>query len=741
MSYSEREEVIYAGDQALTDPEQDDFNRAEFAKRISEILIKKQDPAPLVVGIYGKWGEGKTSTVNFIKHYLGQYDDIIYLDFNPWRFNDEDELLNSFFKQFSQGVSQKLGVKGREIAKGLLKYSGLIIAFAEPITGLTILSQAGLIEKIKHPIKSVKSFFSDNDFDPLTDSIQSSLEKATTLEKQKKNINKQLKKTGKKHVVFIDDIDRLDNREIQILFRIIKLTADFDNVIYVLAFDPMMVAAALDEKYPGNENESGLNFLEKIVQVPLKLPKVRRTDLLNDVLFPGINKLLETHSFNLTEETARNIADALHSNLQKRLSTPRMVKRYLNGLTFALPILKGEANPYDIILVEGLRICYPEAYDFVYQNREAFISDPSMSIIPSPEEVAKEHEMIRDNFLDSKDDDLEDLLKSIFPRIGNNFSNISADDLAKNQRLSSPHYFERYFTLSVPKQDISDKDFSEFLNSFSKGNKQESLNLAQKLIESTSDDVFVRKIEEKKELILDSFDPRFAIILSKLGQYFTKGKAKFNFNSPLLRVSNLIRDQILKSPKDQRYILASEVLDESTSILLSAEIGRHLYRDNNNEVVLTDEEHEKLIKLVSEKIKDDAFKNGPFYEREGTESDTVFLFNIWKRGASEGEVRDFIKESIGSSTEKAILFLRSFMATVHSGEGYFEYGKFEVDEYNYVKKLIEPEFIYEVLKENFSSEMEKPERVKMTRYEGDFNKGLAINFAYYFLKDENKSSN
>ncbi|MDR8392245.1 KAP family NTPase [Aliifodinibius sp. S!AR15-10] len=737
MLNSEREEVIYAGDQALKDPDDDKFNRAGFAKRVSKILTNKQDSAPLVIGIYGKWGEGKTSVVNFIKHYLDQNDDIIYLDFNPWRYNDEDELLNSFFKQFSQGISKKLGVKGKEIAKGLLTYSGLILAFAEPITGLSVLSSLGWIDKLKALFSSANNFVSSNDLQPLVDSVQESLENSTTLEKQKENINEELKKTGKKHVVFIDDIDRLDNKEIQLLFRIIKLTADFENVIYVLSFDPEMVAAALDEKYPGDENESGLNFLEKIIQVPLKLPKVRRTDLLNDVLFPGINDLLETYSFNLNNEEERNIADALQGNLERRLSTPRMVKRYLNGLAFALPILKGEANPHDIILVEGLRICYPEAYDFVYRNKGVFISDFKKSVYPSSDEVKKEHEEIREDFFKSRDKDLRILLGNLFPRIGkNNFTNISDDELSEAQRISSSHYFERYFTYSVPNQDIKDQDFQDFLERFSKGDEEGSIKKARMLIEQTDNDVFIRKLEENEEKILNSIDPSFAILLSKLGHYFSKRNAGINFSSPLRRVSKLIRDIIVSISKSNRYELSEKVLEHCSNIVLTAEIGRHLHKQNNDERILTDEEHEKLVKFVSGKIREDAKKNGPFYERENTEQDSVFLFNIWKAGSTGREVSNHIKQKIGNSPDSAIQFLRSFMATVHSSEGYFQHGKFEIDEYNYVKDLIDPKFIYDLLKKEYSDVMDQPKSIRIISYNDDFEKGLAQKFAYYYLNDE-----
>jgi predicted KAP-like P-loop ATPase len=66
-----------------------------------------------------------------------------------------------------------------------------------------------------------------------------------------------------------------------------------------------------------------------------------------------------------------------------RLTTPRAAKRYGNGLMFALPMLKGEVNTVDLLLVEALRAFFPEVYDIVRMEHAAFSgveSDPRVSV-------------------------------------------------------------------------------------------------------------------------------------------------------------------------------------------------------------------------------------------------------------------------------------------------------------------------------------------------------------------------
>lgn len=740
---SEKEEQIepvFSGDNALRTPDQDKFGRADFSYRISEIIRKRKEADHLTIGIYGKWGEGKTSVVNFINYYLEKDKDIICLHFNPWRFRNEDELLNSFFKQFSQGISHKLKKDGAKVAKAILTYSGTLIMMAEPLTGLAIVSNA---EKIGGWFNSRKESLKEwvgwgKDLKDNTEKVYEYLAQDETLENQKKNINQELRKTGKKHVVFIDDIDRLDNEEIRTLFQLIKLTADFDHVIYVLSFDPDMVAAALDKVYPGKDDQSGMNFLEKIVQVPLELPKVRETDLFNGVLFPGIDRVLKTYSIDINDEQARDIRDGIENGLKRRLATPRMVKRYLNSITFSLPILEGEVNVVDLLLLEGVKICYPGAFDFVFNNKNAFIQNPQEFIFPSKEEMEKQFKETREKFFEESGDESKAILETLFPRIGKyQFSNISEKELSRHQKVNSRYYFERYFTYSIPKSDIPDQKFRELLIGITSNSMEVSVSLARELIESSSGDVFVRKIEENYESITsrDAYD--FALLLTELGSYFKKNRSIFTFHSPLRRVADLIKEFILKQEEDERLPLSEKIINECSNIVLVTEVGRNLHPKNNKEQIFSDEVHENLEKLVSSRIKKDAVENGPFYEREETERDTVLLFNIWKIGAPENEVSDYIKSHIGDSTDKAIRFLKSFMASVNSSEhGYLEHGHFEYSEYSYVKKLIDPGIIYNILLKDFKPEMSEPKDVKVINYEGGFEKGLAQKFAFYYLEDK-----
>jgi len=725
-------------DKPLTDPSEDKFGREHFAKRVAEVLINKQTPDHLTVGLYGKWGEGKTTVINFIKYYLdNEYkDQVIYLDFNPWRYQNEDQLLNSFFKQFAQGVSHKLTEGGTEIAKTLLAYSGLIVAIAEPVTGLAMFANLGGWEKFKTIFSKGKDFVNNNDFSTAINSLETSLKNSATIEKQKNRISNQLELSNRKYIIFIDDIDRLDKREIQILFSLIKVTADFDNVIYVLSFDPRLVSTALGEIY----SEPGVSFLEKIVQVPLDLPKCRRTDVFNEVLYPGIKSILESFAFEVSNDEMTMIADSIRNGLESRLDTPRLVKRYLNSINFALPILRSESFLHDVIMVEGLRICYPDVYKYVFQNRELFITHSSDGY--KPEEVENNERQKLHDYLKDKDESLNNLLTSIFPRLNHVYNHLILNDgHSYKQRVSSPEYFERYFTYSIPKNDLSDSSFTEFIIGLTSNDIELSTNKAVELIRISNADTFLRKIEYRLESI-DDFPVMLIIVLARLGKYFTENMNLININTHIRRVSFIIKELIKRLPEENRIDIAQKVLNQSTNIMLTAEIGRHLHKNANKEPLFSDNEHQLLVRLVAEHIKEDAVKNGPFYMRNDIKMNSPLLFNLWTYHLKEEDVQSYIIQSFNNKSSNVLEFLKSFTPLRGVGENEtYQYGLFEADEYTKVKRLVSPQILYKILMEDYSSIMTNIEMMDLNSindlfFEGNLDEGLVKKFAYFYHRDK-----
>jgi predicted KAP-like P-loop ATPase len=80
----------YTDDAPIFSRAQDRFSRWPFAERIAHVLATRTDPSSLVIGLYGPWGDGKTSVVNMMAEALATDEGVICVPFNPWHFEDEN---------------------------------------------------------------------------------------------------------------------------------------------------------------------------------------------------------------------------------------------------------------------------------------------------------------------------------------------------------------------------------------------------------------------------------------------------------------------------------------------------------------------------------------------------------------------------------------------------------------------------------------------------------------------------
>src|ERR1700761_4554524 len=116
----------YRTDAPISDPRLDVFDREPFARRIADTIGERNDPSSLVVGIYGPWGDGKTTVLNFIRGRLKDYPSIICISFNPWRMEGEQALLQGFFATLAEVLDKELTTSSEKLGDLLKKYGALL---------------------------------------------------------------------------------------------------------------------------------------------------------------------------------------------------------------------------------------------------------------------------------------------------------------------------------------------------------------------------------------------------------------------------------------------------------------------------------------------------------------------------------------------------------------------------------------------------------------------------------------
>jgi hypothetical protein len=399
-------------DNPKSDPRDDAFDRWPFSKRMADTIAAFDTlDGAAVFGVFGRWGYGKSTVLNYIKHELSttHREKVVLFEFNPWLFTSQEELLAAFFAGLAARLEMSVKSRTKSAAKVLEKYSGVFGLL--PVVGSAAERLAGQIGKEMS---------------------------ADSLANQRERVVEIMRGAVRSVVVLIDDLDRLDPEEILTMLKVIRLNANVPRVIYVLAFDDEMIARAVSPRYRGGL-DSGRQFLEKIVQYPFALPAVGR-ERLTAFLVSRAKKAVSSAGLSLDDETWSRVSELVDTAFSRRLNTPRQAIRFVNAVEFALPMLKGEANPYEQIVLEGLRVLFPELYTLLRDDVRSFTSlDYTKTIrwIDRDKFSRYSESALRGSSSDEKDAG-EQLVGELFV------------DPSRPKSIARPAYFDRYFMYTVP---------------------------------------------------------------------------------------------------------------------------------------------------------------------------------------------------------------------------------------------------------------------------------------------------
>lgn len=407
----------------------DRFGREPIVSLIVDSInaLVSKDHSCMVYGIYGKWGEGKTSLLNFVKERLlgqGRDDGINIVEFNPWLVNNDEALFREFFSTIMSDPEQK-------IKKAFQKYGSLAIYASKTIVNAVIPSLGTRVAEFLGLAKDV-------------------LNQEDTLYDLKKKASEAIKDSGRHLVIIIDDVDRLDKEELHSVLRLIRQVADFDNCIYIVAMDVDLVAKSISDFHGNGSVQDGRKFLDKIVQVPITLPQVPVVDISK-----FISQELTASFGDLLVEQVEEITEVIIPFI----TTYRDLKRYCNQMKFTYPHLKGEVNAKDLFLLEAIKMVNAEAYQKVHECRSKLMRESWSEDYPFDEE--KSHAETEKRYREAKvyitstiegplKDTIDRAIDVLFDRAYN------AQDDIDEKRLLTDVYFSKYYTQLVPSDIIPD---------------------------------------------------------------------------------------------------------------------------------------------------------------------------------------------------------------------------------------------------------------------------------------------
>lgn len=678
------EQDKYTADKPVSEENEDRFQRYSFSKRIADTIIARSSSESIVFGLFGAWGEGKSSVINFISQELDKNEETIQIHLNPWRYNDEDTLLFAFFKKITEALGKNLQTKKEKSAGFIKKYGSAVSVFGFDFSGVG---------------KSMAE---------------------VDLELLKNRVDEFLSESTSKIIVFIDDIDRLDKQEIYSLFRLVKLTADFSNTTYILSFDEGMVAAAIGERFGAGDVKSGASFLEKIIQVPLNIPKAQ-PEALKKFCFNFVDHAFNANQLDLPKEEVQRYVLQFTTNILPRLNTPRLAVRYGNTISFSIPLLNGEVNIIDLLLIEAIKIFYPAHYEFIKHNAHYFVGSYKEFITHGRDQAKidqlnKHLEELGKDLPSEQRSQIRNLLTDLFPTLNTVFGNFwqnegEENDWYRNKKIGSAKYFDRYFSYAVIEGDISDIEFGDFMNGVAGRTDEENLQLINEILEGSVPGNLIAKLRSREENIEWEKVEKLVKAVSNISGSLPNsgGMLGYGFETTYGQAAIFIY-QLLKNHKDEDiYAVAKELMAFPKDFTFAYNINYWLrVGDRPEDKLFKEEQYDELAAILYKRAVAEAGDESIFVKFP---DHMIYLSNAWYQQDKAG-LETYAKDFMDRDKTNVLTLLKAFVPVGRSNVREGEY-KADITEgqYRYITSLFDKEDLMRRITENFSLEeitKEKP---------------------------------
>ncbi|MFT5494013.1 MAG: putative KAP-like P-loop ATPase, partial [Limisphaerales bacterium] len=427
----------------------------------------------LVIGLCGEWGCGKTSLKNLIveRLRLRKKRRVDLVEFSPWQMSGHDSISGAFFRELGLKLEKDsdAGSPAAKSAQRLRRYS-TAAAFGGAVTrwigtALRIKdNEAGeIVESAGHALGEVGKV--GGQAATAADSVDESREQS--LAELKASLSEEMRELDSPVLCVIDDIDRLTSDEIREVFQLVKANADFPNLIFLLLFDRGIVGGALDSV----SNGKGDQFLEKIVQVLFHVPQPS-LKAVHGALFAGLNRQLDR--FDLSETwIQQRWGEVWADGLSEYFHNLRSVYRFLASYTFQVEQFRrkrtSEVNLLDLVVLEVLRLFEPRFYEIIARNKNLFTGVEKRVMFFKEEEALKARKEELEELLKCVEQDrrsrVSRLVENLFPLLGGPPEH---DCLEREARVGHSAYFDRYFTLSLSDDDVSQVDLDALRESLTK---------------------------------------------------------------------------------------------------------------------------------------------------------------------------------------------------------------------------------------------------------------------------------
>lgn len=272
----------------------DVLDRAQYASALADVALTCSTPN--VVGVFGRWGVGKTSLLRLIEDRLST-EDVITVWFDAWRHQRDEHPALGMLHALVGNIPEAESIQNT--ATELVKRIGMAL-------GSFALERYTPVDPEK--LSEFAKALSNERFEIRTERIR-------LLETFSEVLDLASGGGRRRVVFFIDDLDRCLPDAVLGVLESIKLYMSSERCVYFIAADKGAIEASIRQRY-AEINIDAVSYLDKIVQVPFTIPPISPT-----VRADFVGALLPS-----------DLADCVGIIEQGLGDNPRGVKRFVNTL-------------------------------------------------------------------------------------------------------------------------------------------------------------------------------------------------------------------------------------------------------------------------------------------------------------------------------------------------------------------------------------------------------------------------
>src|SRR5690606_13284110 len=252
-------------------------------------IVDNDNLLPCSIGIFGDWGSGKSSLMKMVAENYEKSEEVLVISFNGWLFEGYEDAKTVLMGRIVDEIikKRKLAERGIKLAAKLLKKIDVMkvggsalrygVGFATMgPAGLALASASDMFSKLKEEdyVQYIKDRQENKDHEETL---------RTNIQEFHRNFEDLINETKiKKIVVLIDDLDRCSPDTVIGTLEAIKLFLFTKDTAFIIGADERLIKHAVRRRFPeipGDNTEVGRDYLEKLIQYPIRIPPLSDLEL------------------------------------------------------------------------------------------------------------------------------------------------------------------------------------------------------------------------------------------------------------------------------------------------------------------------------------------------------------------------------------------------------------------------------------------------------------------------------